>query len=49
MLKKIQKQIHNVTGPTFGDSLALEKIILMWSVLTSSVGTLLEHTHNLLP
>ena len=21
----------------------------MWSVLTSSIGTLLEHTHNLLP
>ena len=25
----------------FGDSLALQKIIVMWSVLVSSIGTLL--------
>ena len=42
-------QVHSATGPTFADSLALKKIILMWSVLDSSIGILLEYTHNLLP
>ena len=41
-------QVHCATGPTFVDFLALKKIILMWSVLASSIGALLEHTHNLL-
>ena len=35
--KKIQKQVHCATGPTFTDSLALKKIILMWLVLASSI------------
>ena len=48
-LKKIQKQIHCTTAPIFADSLALKKIILIWLVLASSIGTLLEYTHNLLP
>ena len=48
MLKKIQKQVQCTTAPTFADSLALKKTILMWSVLASSIGTLLEYTHNLL-
>ena len=30
------------TGPTFADSLALQKIIVMWSVLFSFKGTLLD-------
>ena len=42
-------QAHCATGPTFADSLALKKIILMWSVFASSIGTPLENTHNLLP
>ena len=43
------EHVHCATGPTFADSLALKKIILMWSVLASSIGNLLEYTHNLLP
>ena len=42
MLEKIQKQVHCATGPTFADSLALQKIIVMWSVLVTSIGALLE-------
>ena len=42
-------QVHCATGPSFADSLALKKIILMWSALAGSVGTPLEYTHNLLP
>ena len=42
-------QVHCLTGPTFADSLALKKIILMWSALASSIGSRLEYTHNLLP
>ena len=42
-------QINCATGPTFVDSVALKKIILMCSVLASSIGTLLEYTHNLVP
>ena len=45
MLKKIQKQVHCAIGPTF--PLALKKIILMWSALASSIGTLLEYTQSL--
>ena len=45
MLEKIQKQVHRATGPTFADSVALQKIIVMWSVLISSVGTRLEGNH----
>ena len=49
MLKKIQKQVHCATGPTFANSLALKKIILMWLVFASSIDTLLEYTRNLIP
>ena len=42
MLEKIQKQVHFATAPKFADFLALQKMILMWSVLVSSVATLLE-------
>ena len=42
-------QVHCATGPTFADSLALKKMILMWSVLTTSIGPPLGYTHNLLP
>ena len=45
MLEKIQKQIHRVAGPTFADSLALQKNIVMSSVLISSKGTLVEDTY----
>ena len=45
----VSSQVHCAAGPTFGDSLALKKIYLMWSVLVSSIGTLLVYTHNLLP
>ena len=37
LLKKIQKQVHCATGPTFVASLALKKIILKWSVLAHSM------------
>ena len=33
LFKKIKKQVHCATGPTFAESLALKKIILKWSVL----------------
>ena len=42
---KIQKQVHGDTGPAFADSLALQKIIEMWSVLVSFIVTLLEDAH----
>ena len=45
MLEMIQKQVYCATGLTFADSLALQKIIVMWSVLLSSTGTLLEDAH----
>ena len=45
MLEKIQKQVHCATGPTFTDSRPLQKIIVMWSVLISSIGTLLDNAH----
>ena len=45
MLDNIQKQIHCATGPTFADSLVLQKVIVMWSVMVSSIGTLLEDAH----
>ena len=45
MLEKIQKQIHRAAGPTFADSLALQKHIVMSSVLISSKGTLVEDTY----
>ena len=45
MLEKIQKQVNYANGPTFADSLALQKIIVMSSVLVNSIGTLLEDTH----
>ena len=48
-LKKIKKQTHCATSPIFADYLALKEIILMWSVLASSIGTLLEYSHNLFP
>ena len=35
--KKIRKQVHCATSPTFTDSLAIKKIILMWLVLASSI------------
>ena len=41
-------QVRCATGPTFVDSLAQKKIISMWLVLASSIGTLLEYTDNLL-
>ena len=40
--------VHCATGPIFADSLTSKKIILMLLVLPSSVGTILECTHNLL-
>ena len=45
MLDNIQKQIHCATGPTFADSPVLQKVIVMWSVMVSSIGTLLEDAH----
>ena len=45
MLKKIQEQVQCASGPTFVDSLALQKNILTLSVLVSSIGTLLEDAH----
>ena len=45
MFEKIQKQLNRATGPTFADSQALQKIIAMWSVLVSSIDTLLEDAH----
>ena len=45
MLEKIQKQVHCATGPTLADSRPLQKIIVMWSVLISSIGTLLDNAH----
>ena len=42
MLEKTQKQVNCATGPTFADSLALQKITAMWSVLVSSIDNLLE-------
>ena len=45
MLGKIQKQGYGDTGPAFADSLALQKIIEMWSVLVSFIATLLEDAH----
>ena len=48
-VEEIQKKVHCATGSTFADSLTLKKIILMLLVLSSSIGTLLEYTHNLLP
>ena len=47
--KNKKKQIHCATGPTYADSLALMKIIFMWSVLASSIGSRLEYTLNCLP
>ena len=35
MLKKIQRQVHCATDPTFAYFLALQKIIVTWSVLAS--------------
>ena len=45
--KKIQKQAHCATGPTFADSLALQKLTVTCSVVASSIGILLEDTHTL--
>ena len=45
MLKKIKKQVNWATGSTFADSQSLQKIIAMWSVLVSSIDTLLEVSH----
>ena len=47
MLEKIKKQIkkHCATGPTFAYFLALLKIKVMWSVLVSSIGTIIEDAH----
>ena len=44
MLEKIKKQIkkHCATGSTFAYFLALLKIKVMWSVLVSSIGTIIE-------
>ena len=42
--KKIQEPVHCATGSTFADFLALQKTIVMCSVLASSIGTLLEDT-----
>ena len=47
MLEKMQKQVNCATGSTFSDSLALQKIIAMWSVLVSSIDTLLEDARML--
>ena len=44
-LEKIQKQVHCITHPTFADSVALQKNILMFSVLVSFIDTLLEDAH----
>ena len=41
MLEKIQKQVNCATDPTFADSLALQKIFAMWSV----IDTHLEDAH----
>ena len=46
ILEKIQKQVHCATGPTFDDFLALQKIIVMWSVLVRSMDTLLRNAHT---
>ena len=43
--KKIQKHVHSATGSIFADFLALQKIIVMRSILVSSIGTLLEGAH----
>ena len=45
MLEKIQKQVHYAIGPTLAETLVLQKNIIMWSVLVSSIGTLLEDAH----
>ena len=45
MLKKIKKQVHYATGPTFAYFLALLKMIVMWSLLVSSIGTIIEDAH----
>ena len=37
--------MHCATGPTVADFLALEKIVVMWSVLVSSIDTLLSNAH----
>ena len=45
ILEKVKKQSNCATGSTFADSVALQKIIAMWSVLVGSIDTLLEGAH----
>ena len=45
MLEKIKKQVHCATGPTVDYFPALQKIVVMWSVLVNFVGTIIEDAH----
>ena len=45
MLENIQKQVYCIPGSTFADSVALQKNMVMCSVLVSSIDTLLEEAH----
>ena len=43
--KRSRTQVQWASGSTFSDSLALQKIIKMWPVLVSLVGTVWEDAH----
>ena len=45
MLEKLKKQVHCATGPTVDYFPALQKIVVMWSVLVNFVGTSIEDAH----
>ena len=45
MLEKIKKQVHCATGPTVDYFPALQKIVVMWSVLVNFVGTIIKDAH----
>ena len=45
MLKKIKNQVHSATGPAFHFFPAPQKIIVIWSVLNSSIGSIIEDVH----
>ena len=45
MLEKIKNQVHSATGLTFPFFPAPQKIIVIWSVLNSSIGSIIEDAH----